>query len=178
MSADDIGGHGLDEEALTTRLYENLAAKKGVVIEGPAFSVSSDQVHEFGRVTWLDKAYPNAMPDFPDTIVEGFLLLSLVDAVHRINNPADHSMMWALNYGLDRVRFVTPVHVGDLLKPMFEILAVEKKAPGVKTLRRCSFTHEATGELAMVANWWGFAIPRGVHPRTLQNRGPVTPRTY
>ncbi|MET8989362.1 hypothetical protein ABZW49_28265 [Nonomuraea wenchangensis] len=61
--------------------------------------------------------------------------------------------LWGLNYGLDRVRFVSPVHLGDLIVPTFEVLKAVRKDPGYKILRRCTFavTCAATWQISFPA---------------------------
>lgn len=63
----------------------------------------------------------------------------MVDAVARFASPHGRDQFWALNYGLDRVRFVSPVHFGDRIKPTFETVVVTPKDEGYNLLRRCTF---------------------------------------
>ncbi|MFH8805609.1 MaoC/PaaZ C-terminal domain-containing protein [Streptomyces sp. NPDC017936] len=135
----------------------------GQVITGEAFVVTREDVDRFESGTWVDRAYPEGeIPEFPETLVEGFHLLSLVDSVLQFALGDDRGAMWGLNYGLDKVRFVSPVHIGDRVLPTFETLAVEPKDGGFKVLRRCTFTVEGAERPAMVADWWGYQLPRGV----------------
>lgn len=67
--------------------------------------------------------------------------------------------MWGLNDGLDRVRFIAPVHLGDRIVPSFEIAAIGPKDLGYKVLRTCTFTLEGTGATALTADWWTFVLP-------------------
>ncbi|MEW2574004.1 MaoC/PaaZ C-terminal domain-containing protein [Streptomyces sp. NPDC047070] len=135
----------------------------GQVIIGEAFVVTREDVDRFESGTWVDRAYPEGdLPEFPETLVEGFHLLSLVDPVLQFALGDDRGAMWGLNYGLDKVRFVSPVHIGDRVVPTFETLAVEPKDGGFKVLRRCTFTVEGAERPAMVADWWGYQLPRGV----------------
>lgn len=141
--------------------FEELPASVGSVVVGEAFALEAEDQEHFEKGTWLDKAYPQDAPEFPETLVEGFLLLSMLDAVLQLTDPADSNSMWGLNYGLDRVRFIAPVHLGDRIVPSYEIAAVEPKEFGYKVLRRCTFTLEGTGATAMTADWWTFVLPSG-----------------
>jgi acyl dehydratase len=85
----------------------------------------------------------------------------MLDALLRFATGRDDSTMWGLNYGLDRVRFVSPVRVGETIIPTFETLRVEPKDEGFKVLRRCVFRLEASSATAMIADWWNYAMPRG-----------------
>jgi hypothetical protein len=64
--------------------FEHLRDTIGRVIVGEPFSLSDEDIDHFHRATWLDKAYPEgSVPEFPDTLIEGLHLLSMVDAVAR-----------------------------------------------------------------------------------------------
>jgi hypothetical protein len=142
--------------------FETLPSTVGRVVQGEPFTVTAQDTENFERGTWLDKAYPpGEIPEFPETLIEGFHLLSLLDALARMAVGKEASNMWGLNYGLDKVRFVSQVHRGDRVIPTFETLAVEPKDAGYKVLRRCTYTVEGQSRPAMVADWWSYALPRG-----------------
>lgn len=146
--------------------FEDLPNTVGAIVEGEPFALGAADSELFARSTWLDKAYPSGdVPEFPEDIVEGFWILAMLDAVHRFATAADDDTMWGLNYGLDKVRFITPVHLGDILIPTFETLAVTPKDQGFKVLYHCTFRHEASGTPAMIADWWTFVLPRGTVER-------------
>jgi acyl dehydratase len=134
----------------------------GAVVHGEPFVLGEQGSTQFSQATWLDRAYPDHDPDFPEALVEGFWLLSMVDAVSRLAEPAGRADIWGLNYGLDRVRFISPVHFGDRIESTFEVLEVVPKGPGWKVLRRCTFQVEGHDDPAMIADWWTFVLPRGV----------------
>lgn len=88
------------------------------------------------------------------TIAHGFLTLSLLApmAVDVLGKLAGQRL--SLNYGLDRLRFVSPVPSGARIRGRFTLVAVEERAPGEFTL-----THDVTAEVegsdrpALVARW-------------------------
>lgn len=142
--------------------FEDLPGTVGQIIQGDPFQLNAEDGALFSKATWLDKAYPGGdVPEYPDEMVEGFLLLSMLDAVLRFATGKDNSTMWGLNYGLDKVPFIAPVHFGDTIIPTFETLEVVPKDEGFKVLRRCVFRIEGSVTPAMVADWWGYALPRG-----------------
>jgi carnitine-CoA ligase len=135
----------------------------GEVIIGKSFVIGRRDVDQFESGTWVDRAYPEGdVPEFPDTLVEGFHLLALVDPVLQFALGDGPRPMWGLNYGLDKVRFVSQVHVGDVVAPRFETLEVQEKDGGFKVLRRCTFTVVGAERPAMVADWWAYQLPRGL----------------
>ncbi len=62
----------------------------------------------------------------------------------------------AVNYGLDRVRFIAPVKSGKRIRGRFRLDSVEEKAPG-QLLFRHTVTVEIEGEEkpALTAEWLG-----------------------
>jgi acyl dehydratase len=61
-----------------------------------------------------------------------------------------------VNYGLDRVRFLSPVRSGSQVRGRFTLDSVEEKAPG-QLLMRHTVTVEIEGEEkpALTAAWLG-----------------------
>ncbi|MET8977923.1 hypothetical protein ABZX85_20120 [Streptomyces sp. NPDC004539] len=143
----------------------------GTTIQGEPFTLDAEDSRYFHKATWLDTAYPDDVEEFPDTLVEGFWLLAMVDAVSRLSTSTDSTATWALNYGLDRVRFISPVHLGQRILPTFEVLDVVPKDGGYKVLRRCTFQVEGAETPAMVADWWGYVLPRGTVERGRRSEG-------
>lgn len=70
--------------------------------------------------------------------------------------PTDQDSYWALNYGLDRVRFVSPLWLNQPIIPTFEFLDVKPKDGGYLVLRRVTFAHADSERPGMVAEWWAF----------------------
>ena len=62
----------------------------------------------------------------------------------------------AVNYGLDRVRFVAPVKSGKRIRGRFRLDSIEERAP-VQLLLRHNVTVEIEGEEkpALTAEWLG-----------------------
>ncbi len=142
-------------------MFDALPDTVGQVVVGEPFVLGEDDSALFHRATWLDKAYTTDVPEFPDTLVEGFWLLSMLDATARFAMSDADETTWGLNYGLDKVRFVSPVHFGDRVIPTFETREVIEKDGGYKVLRHCTFQVEDADRPAMTADWWTYALPRG-----------------
>ena len=136
--------------------FDEIPLLKGRTLVGEPFVISAEDQERFEAATWLDRAYVEDPPEFPDNIVEGFFALSLADAVGVFNTPGGREAYWALNYGLDRVRFVSPLWLGQPIIPTFEYLDVKPKDEGYLVLRRVTFSHEGAERPGMVADWWGF----------------------
>ncbi len=98
------------------------------------FTVDQDRVNQFADAT-LDTQYihvdpERAKPIFGGTIAHGFLTLSL--SAHLINDlmlEPDIHKTW-INYGLNKVRFLTPVLTGSRIRLAVKMADVTEKRPG------------------------------------------------
>ena len=79
------------------------------------------------------------------TVAHGFLTLSLLPMLAEEIGVMPEGMMMAFNYGLDRVRFPTPVKVGSEIRMRSKILDVTEKSPG-RLLVKTRATIEIRGE--------------------------------
>ena len=90
------------------------------------------------------------------TIAHGFLSLSLLSRMAADASLMPDGLKMALNYGLDRVRFLAPVRSGKRIRGRFTLDSIEEKAPGQWLLRH-TVTVEIEGEEkpAFSAQWLG-----------------------
>ena len=97
-----------------------------------------------------------AQTPFGGTIAHGFLTLSLLSGMAPEAMLVPENIKMALNYGLDRVRFLAPVRSGRRVRGRFKLDSAEERAPGQWLLR-----HEVTVEIegeekpALTALWLG-----------------------
>jgi acyl dehydratase len=97
-----------------------------------------------------------AKTPFGGTIAHGFLTLSLLSRMGAEAMLIPEGVKMAVNYGLDRVRFLAPVKTGKRVRGRFMLDSVEEKAPG-QVLMRHTVTVEIEGEEkpALTAQWLG-----------------------
>ena len=97
-----------------------------------------------------------AQTPFGGTIAHGFLTLSLLSRMGAEAMLLPEGLRMAVNYGLDRVRFLAPVRSGSRVRGRFTLDSVEEKAPGQVLLRHI-VTVEIEGEEkpALTAVWLG-----------------------
>ena len=90
------------------------------------------------------------------TIGHGFLSLSMLSRMAADAMLVPDNIKMALNYGLDRVRFIAPVKSGKRIRGRFRLDSVDEKAPGQLLLRH-TVTVEIEGEEkpALTAEWLG-----------------------
>ena len=97
-----------------------------------------------------------AQTPFGGTIAHGFLSLSLLSRMGAEAMLIPEGTRMAVNYGLDRVRFLAPVRSGSRVRGRFTLDSVDEKAPG-QILLRHTVTVEIEGEEkpALNAQWLG-----------------------
>jgi acyl dehydratase len=97
-----------------------------------------------------------AQTPFGGTIAHGFLTLSLLSRMGAEAMLIPEGVRMAVNYGLDRVRFLAPVRSGKRVRGRFMLDSVEEKAPG-QVLMRHTVTVDIEGEQkpALTAQWLG-----------------------
>jgi acyl dehydratase len=121
--------------------------------------VDQERINQFAECTgdkqWIHVDVERARRESPfgTTIAHGFLTLSLLPMLQSSLGIVPSGVKAALNYGLDRVRFVTPVKVGSRIRDRVTLIAAEDKGGG-RTLITTRQTVEIEGEdkPAMVAD--------------------------
>lgn len=86
---------------------------------------------------------------FGGTIAHGFLTLSLV--AQHAPMPQVEGVAMAINYGLDRVRFITPVPAGGRVRFRTKIVSVTEIATGVQLKTEVTVELEGSQKPACVA---------------------------
>ena len=123
--------------------------------------VSQDRIDAFAEAT-EDRQFIHIDPDaaartpFGGTIAHGFLSLSLLSRMAADVMQVPDTATMAVNYGLDRVRFLAPVRAGKRVRGRFTLDAADEKAPGQLLLKH-TVTVEIEGEdkPALTAVWLG-----------------------
>jgi acyl dehydratase len=121
--------------------------------------VTQDRIDAFAETTedrqfiHVDPALASRTP-FGGTIAHGFLSLSLLSRMAADVMLVPDTTKMAINYGLERVRFLAPVRAGSFIRGQFTLKAVVDRAPGQLMLR-----HEVRVEIggeskpALTAEW-------------------------
>jgi acyl dehydratase len=91
---------------------------------------------------------------FGGTIAHGFLSLSLLSAMNYNCLPAIREQTFAINYGFDKIRFMTPVKSGTKVRGRFTMASARYRGPGMLMITY-DVTIEIEGERkpALTANW-------------------------
>src|SRR4051794_39322600 len=123
--------------------------------------VSQQRIDAFAEAT-EDRQFIHIDPEaaartpFGGTIAHGFPSLALLSRMGAEAMLIPEGVRMAVNYGLDRVRFLAPVKSGKRVRGRFVLDSVEEKAPG-QVLMRHIVTVEIEGEEkpALTAVWLG-----------------------
>jgi acyl dehydratase len=119
-------------------------------------TMSQDRIDSLAETTedrqWIHvDAERAATSPFGTTIAHGYLTLSLVSAfLLELLDVTDAEA--AVNYGLDRVRFISPVPAGARLRGRAEVVAAEAVPVGVQITSRFTLEIDTGDRPAAVAD--------------------------
>jgi acyl dehydratase len=96
---------------------------------------------------WIHVDVERARRDSPfgAPVAHGYLLLALLPRWYREVGVVPAGVRHTLNYGLERVRFITPVRVGARVRTRVVVLKVDVRGDG-RVLLTCRATVEIEGE--------------------------------
>lgn len=138
--------HGADE--LRTLVGQKLGTSEWC-------EVTQDRVDAFAAATgddqWIhcDPARAAAEGPYGTTVAHGFLTLSLCIALSQTSFQVEGVKM-IINYGLNRVRFPSPVKVGSRVRMHSELLEIRDAAQGLQAVFKHTIEAEGAGRPACV----------------------------
>jgi acyl dehydratase len=116
--------------------------------------ITQERVNEFADATgdhqWIHIDVERAKREIGGPIAHGYLTLSLIPHLSAGLLPVK-GVTRGINYGSDKVRFVTMVRVGKRIRLRQKLLAVEPKAGGVQLKSQCTLEIEGEDRPACVA---------------------------
>lgn len=150
-----------EEAAAGTVTVSELAARVGEEIgRSPWITVDQAMIDGFADLTddhqfiHVDPERARVETPFGGTIAHGFLTLSLLAPMAHAAQPRIEGLAMSVNFGFDRIRFLSPVREGARVRGIFRLKALEERAPGEITV-----TWEVTVEIegaekpALYAEW-------------------------
>ena len=120
--------------------------------------VTQARIDQFADATgdhqWIHVDPSRAIVDSPfkSTIAHGFLTLSLLSPLIRETMRFSGQRM-AVNYGLNRVRFVSPVPSGARIRARITPAAVERASGGLQITWQVTIEREGATKPACAAEW-------------------------
>ena len=121
-------------------------------------AITQDRIDAFADATsdhqWIhvDSGRARAETPFGATIAHGFLTLSLLSALMHDSVTVDGPRM-ALNYGLNRVRFVSPVPSGSRIRARVALATIDDMGDSVQATWGVTIEREGGDKPAVVAEW-------------------------
>jgi acyl dehydratase len=122
-------------------------------------TVDQQRINEFARCTgddqWIHVDVERARRESPfgSTIAHGYLTLSLLPAMQYAVGTLPDGVKAALNYGADKVRFISPVKAGARIRDRITLIGAEDRGGGrVLTTTRHTVEIEGEEKPALVAD--------------------------
>jgi acyl dehydratase len=137
---------------LESRVGEEIAVS-------PWLEISQERIDTFAKAIedfqWIhvDRERAQASP-FGGTIAHGFLTLSILSRLSEMTFSFSDRKM-GINYGLNRVRFTSPVKSGSKVRARFKLGNYEKLDGGVQVTWNTTVEIEGSDKPALIAEWIG-----------------------
>ena len=103
------------------------------------YLLDQDRINQFAAVT-LDEQFIHTDPEkaattpFGSTIAHGFLTLALLPAMGGDVIPKLDGHVMSVNYGFEKLRFLSPVSAGSRVRGHFTLSSLDVRKPGEATL--------------------------------------------
>jgi acyl dehydratase len=146
----------------TITAFEDVAAVEAAVGTGPYLSqwvtVTQAMIDEFAKVTldpqWIHLDVERAKRESPygTTIAHGFLTLSLLSHFIETTISFPKAKM-GVNYGFEKVRFVSAVPAGSEIQAAFTLQEVKPANPGVQLAWAVEVRVRGAEKPALAAVW-------------------------
>jgi acyl dehydratase len=145
---------------------ESLKARVGQEIGASGWhEITQEMIDRFADVTGdhqfihVDPARAKAETPYGGTIAHGFLTLSLLPLFRHDALPSLANQAIGINYGLDRVRFLTPVKSGARIRGRFTLKDVTMRSEKEALFRyEVTIEIEGVGKPALVAETLALAV--------------------
>jgi acyl dehydratase len=141
----------IDVRTLSGRVGQEIAVSDWL-------EVTQARINQFADATgdhqWIHVDPARAAVELPSksTIAHGFLTLSLLSTLIR-DSIRFTGLRMALNYGLNRVRFVSPVPAGSRIRALITLNAVDAVTEGLQVTWQVTIERDGGDKPACVADW-------------------------
>jgi len=128
------------------------------------FTVTQEQINQFADCT-LDHQFIHVDPEkaketpFGSTIAHGFLSLSMLSHFAESFSLVIEGVYMGVNYGFDKVRFISPVKVDSRIRCHAKVIdAIEKKPGQFMITTSVEVEIEGSEKPALKADWIGMQM--------------------
>lgn len=132
----------------------------------PWIEITQDEAVRFAAVTrdpdpmHTDPKWAEAHSPFGQTVLAGMHMLSLLPFLTRGSGVSIGGVRLMMNYGFERIRFVSPVPIGRAFRNHVRLMSVRRRDDGQATIvTRNSFEVSGTDRPALVADWVNLLWP-------------------
>jgi acyl dehydratase len=138
---------------------QELAGFVGQEVVSGWLVVGQERIAQFAEATedrqWIHLDPERARQESPlgTTIAHGFLTLSLSSHLLQQCVSLDGAVGMALNYGLDRVRFPSPVPAGSRVRGRFRLRSLEPVRGGWHAVWSANVEREGSDKPCLAAEW-------------------------
>ena len=122
-------------------------------------TIDQDRINTFADVT-EDHQFIHVneeaakMTPFGTTVAHGFLSLSMLSKLAENSIVVMEGVKMGINYGFEKVRFVTPVKSGKRIRGHFTLMSADQKIPGQWSFKYgVKVEIEGEDKPALVAEW-------------------------
>ncbi len=145
--------HAMSVEALQQRVGQEIGVSLWHAVDQAMIDRFADVTSD-RQFIHVDPARAAADAPFGGTIAHGFLTLSLLSAMGQQALPVIEGRRMGINYGFDRVRFLSPVRAGARVRGRFTLVAVKHRPPQEVALHyRVTVEIEGEAKPALSAEW-------------------------
>jgi acyl dehydratase len=131
------------------------------------FTIDQSRIDAFAETT-EDRQFIHVDPEraratpFGGPVAHGFLTLSMLSAMGEDALPAIVGLAMGVNYGFDKLRFLTPVRAGSRVRGGFKLINAARRAPGEWLMtNEVSVEIEGSPKPALVALWLTMYVMAG-----------------
>ena len=149
-----------------TNLVEDYKNKIGTVLGTSGWiTIDQNMINDFASIT-MDNQFIHINPEravketpFGSTIAHGFLILSLSTKFYNDAIKSLPGEKMGINYGFDKIRFVSPVKCNDNIRGVFELQHVKQRSD-----KEILFGFKLTTEIlrkdkpALVCSWLSLSV--------------------
>jgi acyl dehydratase len=122
-------------------------------------TMTQERIDRFAEATddgqWIHVDRERAQRESPygTTIAHGFLTLSLLSHFMKLAIQISGGVRMGINYGLNRVRFPSPVRAGSKIRARVGLLSVKKLPDAFEAIYSVSVEGEGSEKPCCVAEW-------------------------
>ena len=144
-------------EAVLAELLSKIGTE---LLVSPWITITQERIDRFADATgdhqWIhvDPERARAESPFGATIAHGYLVLSLYPSLRDHdgrNTPPFPGVTRTINYGVNRVRFPSPVRAGVRLRGRFELVGAAERGDALQVVERFTVELESGAKPACVA---------------------------